>query len=367
MRGAAGRLGATVAVLATLGALATAVSLPRGAFATAGPAERGGSLPGSFFGVVPQGPITEKDLARMEGVVGTLRLTIFWSECAPAPGVYDFAALDALIGGAADHGIRVQSLVYGTPTWLGPIPARPPLAPRQRAAWGDFLRSLVERYGTGGEFWRGRPQRRPITRWQIWNEPNFSLFWRPWPKPAAYARLLRSSARAIRGIDRRAQIVLAGVAPVHGGMKTWLFLRRLFRIPGVRRDFDLAAVHPYSATLPEMDYQLRKVRAEMQRAGLGRRPLLVTELGVASRGEYPSVFDRGPYGQADFVETAYARLLQMRNRWRIAGIDWFAWQDAPRPDPHCSFCEGAGLFDLSGRPKPAWWAFRRTVEGAPVR
>jgi hypothetical protein len=193
------------------------------------------------------------------------------------------------------------------------------------------------------------------------------IFWRPWPQPRAYARLLRVSARAIRDADPRAQIALAGVAPVNSGIKTWVFLRRLFRVPAVRRDFDVAAIHPYSANLPELEYQLQKVRGAMAGAGLGSRPLLISEMGVASRGDFPSSFILGLDGQAEFLRTAYARLLEMRRRWRIAGIDWFALRDAAQPDPNCSFCQGAGLFDRSDRPKPAWWALLQTVNSSAVR
>jgi hypothetical protein len=320
-----------------------------------------------FFGVVPQAPLSAVELSRMEGVVGTLRIPIYWFQCEPAPGEYDFAALDAQVGAAAEPGIRVQPFVYGTPTWLNRGGAHPPLGPRASAAWAKFLRVLVDRYGSGGEFWRNRPQREPIRLWQIWNEPNFVVFWKPKPNPAAYAQLLRVSARAIRSADRRARIVLAGVAPVSAGIKTWVFLRRLFRRPGVRRDFDLAALHPYSTSLFELDYQVRKVRQAMAEARLGRLPLLVSEIGVASWGDYPSAFVAGPDGQADFLASAYARLLEMRRRWRIAGVDWFTWRDQRQIDRFCSFCQGAGLLGLDGKPKPAWWAFRRAVKEAGVR
>jgi hypothetical protein len=320
--------------------------------------------PSRFFGVFPQAPLTANDFARMRGVVGTLRLPIFWFECEPTPGVYDFATLDAEIAAAAAGGIRVQPVVFGTPPWLSPEQARPPLSPHASTAWSSFLHVLVKRYGTGGKFWMSRVHREPIRLWQVWNEPNFVLFWRPWPRPAAYARLLRFSARAIRSADPRARIALAGVAPVNAGITTWVYLRRLLQIPGVRRDFDVAAVHPYSATVPELEYQIRRVRRAMAQAGLSHRSLLVSEVGVASTGDYPSAFVKGLFGQSQFLSAAYARLLDMRLRWRISGVDWYAWQDAPKPDPYCSFCQGAGLMDLSGRPKPAWWAFRRVVKGA---
>jgi hypothetical protein len=87
-------------------------------------------------------------------------------------------------------------------------------------------------------------------------------------------------------------------------------------------------------------------------------------MGVASSGDYPSAFVEGLDGQAGFLRDAYTRLIEMRRRWRIVGVDWFTWQDALQPDPQCAFCQGAGLLNLSGRPKPAWWAFREVVKRA---
>jgi hypothetical protein len=319
--------------------------------------------PPGFFGIVPQAMPSKSDLARMRGSVETLRMPIFWFECEPRRGAYDFANVDEEIGEAAERGIRVLPFVYGRPAWLG-RQERPPLDGDALARWKGFLRVLVARYGPRGSFWKGRSHRGPIRRWQIWNEPNFRLYWAPKIEPAGYAKLLRASATAIRRADPGAKIVLAGVAPVGYGMKTWVFMRRLLRVPGVRRDFDFAALHPYSATIPELDYQLQKVRAAMVAGGAGRKPLLVTEFGVASHGDYPSAFVEGEEGQARFLRDAYERLLAMRHRWRIAGAYWYTWQDEARADPHCGFCQGAGLLRLNGTAKPAWFAYQRLAIAA---
>ena len=317
--------------------------------------------PPGFFGVVPQEPPSEADLARMSGTVETLRLPIFWSECEPAEGEYDFANVDREVGEAAARGIRVLPFVYGSPGWVEPNFARPPLASPALGNWKVFLRVLVARYGPKGSFWVGRAHRTPIRRWQIWNEPNFKLYWAPRIEPVGYARLLRASATTIRGADPGAKIVLAGIAPVGDGMKTWVFMRRLLRVPGVRRDFGFAALHPYSATIPQLDLQVERVRAAMVAGGAGRKPLLVTEFGVASGGVYPSGFVVGERGQATFLRRAFTRLLAMRHLWRIAGAYWFTWRDGPKPDPHCGFCQGAGLFRLDGTAKPGWAAYRHLV------
>lgn len=314
----------------------------------------------TFFGIVPQGPLSSRDLDRMEGVVGKLRIPMYWFEMEPAPGVHDFGRYDALLGAAAERGIQVMPFVYGTPAWINPNPARPPLATAHaRRAWASFLRLLVTRYGPGGEFWKGASAQLPIRSWQIWNEPNFKLFWRPRPSPRGYARMLKISARAVRKEDPRATIVAAGVAPVGAGLLPWVFLRRLYRVPAVRHGFDVVALHPYASNVHRMEGQMRRARAVMSAAGDSGTPILVSEFGIASQGRIESAFVLGESGQASFIHDALRLLMSKRRAWRIAGAHWFTWRDADAPDPHCSFCEGAGLLDREGRPKPAWWAFRR--------
>ncbi len=323
------------------------------------------SVPRGFFGVVPQGPLGTRDFDRMRGVVGTLRIPIRWFRLEPARGEYDFVELDQTVTEAAAAGVRVLPFVYGTPPWLSTDPARPPLGSSSgERAWTGLLRELVRRYGPRGEVWNGRARRLPIRRWQIWNEPNFLLFWRPRPSPRGYARLLRLSARAIRAEDRGATVIAAGVAPIEGGMSPWGFLQQMYRVPGVERNFDVLSLHPYSSSLRVLEYEVRRTRQVMARAGDGGRSLQITEVGVASGGRYPNPFDRGSRGQAHYLERTFARLVSQRRRWRIAGVDWYAWQDATGPEVHCVFCEFAGLFDASANPKPSWWAFKRAVATA---
>lgn len=330
---------------------ASALSLPP--LAAAKPVGRG------FYGIAPQGPLAAGDYDRMRGVVGTLRVPVYWYRVQPQPGRYEFAELDATVGEAAERGIRVLPFVYGSPGWATGNEARPPLSGEARVAWTLFLRRLVHRYGPRGSFWKGRARRLPIRRWQIWNEPNFLLFWRPRPDPGAYARLLRVSARTIRAADPEATIVAAGVAPVEAGITPWAFLRRMYRVRGVRRSFDVVALHPYAPHVRWVALEIRFVREAMVEAGDGATPLLLTEIGVASDGAFPNSFDKGLGGQATFLRRVLRLVLRNRDRWRIAGVDWFTWRDAPTADPHCVFCQYGGLFDGSGAAKPAWWAFRR--------
>ncbi len=326
-------------------------------------------VPRTFFGVVPQDALTSRDYARMRGVVGTLRIPIYWFQVEPRPGEFDFDWVDGIVGRAADAGLRVVPFVYGSPPWIaGEEPAIPPLdTADHRRAWAGLMRKLVDRYGPRGGFWKGRTAKRPIRRWQIWNEPNFPLFWAPLVSAPGYARLLTIAARAIRGEDPGAKIVLAGLAPVENGPLPWVYLRRLYRVPGVARSFDVVALHPYSGTLASLAYQIEEARQVMTAAGDGEKSIEVTEFGVASGGAIPSPMVKSPAGQASFLRRAFGLLLANRARWRISGADWFTMRDRTVADPHCVFCQYAGLFDATDGPKPAWRTLVRLARGRAVR
>jgi hypothetical protein len=319
------------------------------------------SPPDGFFGVTSTTDLARGDLARMGGLGLTLRVPLYWFEVEPGRGAYDFAGFDRIVAEAARAKVRLLPFVTGSPAWLTGDASVPPLRGPGRAAWNRLLRRLVGRYGPGGSFWVGRGSKQPIRRWQIWNEPNFQIFWHPRPSARAYVDLLRRSARAIRRADPGAQVVAAGLAPVEGGLFPWEFLRRMYRQPGARQAFDVAALHPYATSLGALEYELRAVRRVMSEAGDGGRPLLVTELGVASDGRVPNPFDKGPRGQARFLAAAYRLMLENRRRWRLGGAYWFTWRDGTEHDPHCVFCEFAGLLDAKGAAKPSWRSFERVV------
>lgn len=318
-----------------------------------------------FFGVAASGAgLGPGDFSRMDRLGLTLRVPLYWFAVEPERGVYDFSGFDRTVAEATRAGVEVLPFVTGSPAWLAGDASVPPLGGSRAVSWEGLLRRLVARYGPGGAFWVGRRSVRPIRRWQIWNEPNFRVFWHPRPSPRAYVELLRRSARVIRHGDPGAQVVAAGLAPVEGGLFPWEFLRRMYRVPGARRSFDLMAIHPYSTSLGALEYELRAMRRAMARAGDGSKPLLVTELGVASDATYPNPFDKGLRGQAGFLDRAYQLMLGHRRRWHLAGAYWFTWKDTTDSDRYCVFCEYAGLLDAQGSSKPAWRALERTVRRA---
>jgi polysaccharide biosynthesis protein PslG len=314
-----------------------------------------------FYGVISAEPLpSEEQLARLgEGGVGTLRINLAWGSVQPGPDApYDWSHYDPVVRSAADNGIRVLATVYSTPSWAAASSETPPLGPL-RAAFADFVRAAVERYGAGGTFWAEHPevQELPITDWQAWNEPNFAHFWKPDPDAAQYLELLREFSSVIRDADPEARIMLGGLFPTPAdGIALERFLTALYE-DGARPLFDAVALHPYARTPADALARVQQAREIMRRFGDTDKPIWITEVGWASRGTPPALVV-GPAGQADYVKKTFDLAAAERDRLGIAAVVWYSLNDTPGPlwVGHC------GLFTVDGTAKPAWDAFAEVAD-----
>ena len=193
------------------------------------------AVPRSFYGIVPQTPLTATDIDRMgQGNVGTLRIIVNWSVVDPSPAAddYNWASIDTIVADAARNGITILPFLYGTPTWVvqgldgrSCGPAKCALfAPSKAAAldaWTVFVRDAVARYGPNGAFWAANPDlpQVPITAWQIWNEQNSKSFYLPRPNVGKYLKLLQAANAAVKSVDPNAEVVLGGMAELAGSKK----------------------------------------------------------------------------------------------------------------------------------------------------
>jgi hypothetical protein len=336
------------------------------------------AVPRGFFGIVPQTGTGPADLARMKaGGIETMRLPMSWAGAKPSPrGDYNWAGFDATVALAAKYRIEILPVLCLAPNWATGNWRRMPVDnARQRRAWADFVRTAVERYGRGGEFWSehgpGSDEplpRVPIRAWQIWNEENFFYFTKP-VSPGRFARLLAVTRRAVKGADPRGEIVLGGLFgnPKQNppqAMDAVQFLDQLYDVRGVKANFDAVALHPYAADVGELRNLVEGVRRTMVRNRDRRANLYVTELGWGSEYNPRAVaFEVGARGQARELRRAYGYLLANRGRLRLLQVDWFTWKDL---EGSCNFCDSSGLFRAGTRfkPKPAWRAFVRIARRA---
>jgi hypothetical protein len=302
------------------------------------------------------------ELDRMgRGRVGTLRINLAWGTVQASPGAaYDWSHYDGVIGEAARNGIRVLPTVYSSPTWAEPSPEYPPLGNRL-PEFEDFARAAVERYGSDGSFWKENPEipKLPITLWQLWNEPNSPLFWKPAPDTSAYVELLRSFDSTLERADPNAQIMLGGLFPTpRGGTSMEDFMARLYR-EGAQGHVDAAAIHPYAANPANALAATADLRNVMTESGDAGTPIWITEVGWASAGQ-PSGLTVRPERQADYLRQTFELASERRLELGIDGVIWYSLNDTPGPlwPGHC------GLFTLDGMAKPSWDAFVELTGGS---
>jgi polysaccharide biosynthesis protein PslG len=342
-------LGCLAAVLASLALSATASAAPR-----------------SFFGIHPDYqnvPLEPADYERMGAAkVGTVRFQLNWSQIERTKNNYEWARTDALIRNLARRGIEPRPFIFGVPAWAGGRNGlHQPKGKAGNKQWSQFLRDVMRRYGRKGSIWKGpgAPQAKPVRVVQILNEVNSSKFYRPKPNPKRYGQLVKRSKKAIKGVDGKAKVLLAGMFGTpqsKNAIYSWKFLNRLYKVKGIKKSFDGVAVHPYSPNLKGIKQQMKLMRKVMKRNRDGRTKVYVTEMGWGSGPR--SGLSVGRKGQAKMLRGSFKLLLKNRRKWKVAGLNWYTLRD-PRPsnDP-CKWCSTAGLFGFSGKPKPAWDAFR---------
>ena len=355
------------------------------AIAAVAPATASAAVPRDFWGVVPIDALTASEFDQMgAGNVGTMRQLVLWPSVEPHPGQFDWRYLDFVVANAAENDIRVLPFLYATPNWVQGVDCHgltdelcqrvPPVSPKASGKWQDFLRAIVGRYGSNGSFWTDtsdayNPPYEPILEWQIWNEPSSQTYYRPRPKVEGYAKLVKLSDDAITAVDPAAQIVLAGVFPEpEGGKKFRLepYLSALYRVRGLPKHFDSAALHPYARTIKGLKQQIKHVRKIMRKAGVGKKKLWISEVGW---GSDPPVANRplikGEEGQKELLEQSFSLLAQHSGSWNLAGVLWYSWRDPGYGYENCPFCSSSGLLKENGNAKPSWNSLVRITGGQP--
>jgi hypothetical protein len=329
-------------------------------------------VPRGFIGVMwdkeiqdAPGDLQREQWARMaRSGVESARVIFSWALAQAGPGSeLDFTRSDQMVRNAAMHGIDLLPVVIYAPTWARVNQDHLGSAPSDVAGYRHYMSELVRRYGSRGYFWRDNPRlpKRPVRRWQIWNEPSLPYQWNPhegWPE--RYAKLLRTAARAVRNEDPRATVVLAGFAN-----DAWTALPEVYRVGNVRRYFDAAAVHMYSVRSADYVEIVRRFRRAMDRHGDRGKPIYITEVGASAslaviRSPDHQHFQTTNAGLARHVEQSFPALARVRRRYRLERVYWYTWASP--------YDATTGVFGYSGlnafyggpvSPMPAMRAFRR--------
>ncbi len=329
-------------VLPTFLCLLTLLVLP----VTAGAAER--KVPRGWLGVTVDGPLNDPawpgaagEWDRMAGSgVEAVRTAFYWNLLQPTgPETFDFAVKDQLVLAAAKRGLGVLPVVHGTPAWAALNPGDAGSPPRDPADFGRLLTALVARYGPNGSLWAEHPEvvKQPIRAWQIWNEPNLTRYWNVAPWAPSYAALLKVAHRTLNAADPGSKTIMAGLPN-----ESWKALQLLYDA-GVRGNFDVVALHPYTGKPKNVIRIVKIIRRVMERNKGRSLPIWLTELswpaGVG-KAEQVGDFSTTDSGQARRLKLGMRLIAEGRKRYRLDRVYWYTWLST----------EGitASAFDYSG-------------------
>jgi hypothetical protein len=308
------------------------------------------NVPRDFYGTVLDGPLLSAphdvlaaQWPRMaRSGVETVRVVFSWAEAQPVKGgPVDFSRTDQLMAGAVAHGVDLLPVVIYAPEWARQNPSEFNSPPAQASDYTAYLQALVGRYGPGGSFWAEHPELpvRPLRTWQVWNEPQLRYQWNAPGFATGYGELLRESYQALKAADPGCTVVLAGATNL-----SWQVIAQLYSKGGIHGFFDVAAVHPYTATPAHVVRIVELVRQVMRAHHDARVPIWVTELGFpASKGRVRSknTLQTTPRTAASRLSATYDLLAHRRRdpRLLVGRVYWYTWASSYR---------GPDIFNFSG-------------------
>jgi hypothetical protein len=297
-----------------------------------------------------------RDLDLMSSVGARwLRLDFDWASIEDQRGHYDWANLDRVVAAARSRGLQILALPSYSPVWARPVGTTSHYPPADPTAFAAFAGAAAARYAAVG-----------VHAFEIWNEPNLSMFWSPRPDPSAYARLLVAAAAAVHAADPSATVLSGGLAPATDAadgseIRPATFLGALYAA-GAGPSFDAVAVHPYSFPALPTDVStaswntfqaLPRLHDLMAAHGDAGKRLWATEVGAPTGNAAISVSE-------DLQSRIVTSAVAATRGWSWAGpVFLYSVRDsgADPADPEQNF----GLLRVDFRPKAAWSALQQLL------
>ena len=175
---------------------------------------------------------------------GWLSQQVRWDSVETAPGQYDWSQLDAIVGSATQHGLKIMFSVVHAPTFYRS--ATSGLTPADPSTYKTFTQALASRYA-------GKVQ-----VYEIWNEENLDREMGTGNvSPTNYLPLLEAGYTGIKAADPTALVLLGAPSPtganIAGSVVDDLtYLQQLYALNGgeVKRYYDALSAHPSGFSNP---------------------------------------------------------------------------------------------------------------------
>jgi hypothetical protein len=264
------------------------------------------------------------------------RNDLWWGIIEPEKGRFEWDKADSTVDLFRRYNVNLLGILCYFSAWSRD---KAPQTDEQISEFAKYVFETVKRY-------KGQ-----VHYWEVWNEPNLSLFWSPHPDPVVYAKLLKESYAAAKQAYPDVKIV---------GMVTSLvdldFIRKVLE-QGAGEAMDIISVHPYQGQ-PPTDFgkgtelgKLAPLKALLTQHRLGDIPIWITECGWQSLGDITERI------QAEYVVKLYVKTLA---QGLVERIYWFNLSDWGSPDSPAG--GHFGLVHMDQSPKPSYAAYYTMVE-----
>jgi hypothetical protein len=192
-----------------------------------------------------------------------------------------------------------------------------------------------------------------MTRYEVWNEPNATLFWHPTDAvPERYAQLYLDTHAALHRVDPGARVIVGGLALENTRVSSQTdFIRRMYRAhPELGHSVDAVGFHPYTPTVEGVYDKLREFRSVLADVGAGDVPIEITEVGWTTVGTREQE-------RAHDLERLASELPQSDcNVQSLLPHTWATTERSPS-DPEQWF----GIYNHDATPKPSGAAYLSAV------
>jgi len=250
-----------------------------------------------------------------EAGIGWVRMDFLWEDIEPRQGEFDFAKYDYIVDLLTKNNLKILGLLDYTVSWAA-SDGKWNSAPKDNQLFVDYAVKVIERY------------KDRVKYWEVWNEPDSSVYWKQQDGLKGYCELLKATYVAAKKIDPDCKILNGGIA---NGLAT---LHHLYE-NGAKDYFDILNLHffenplnPHAikavTTYPKLAYKL------MSRNGDSAKKIWFTEIGCpgVKKGIKTQNWwmDTNPNErqQAEWLEKVYSELLKDNN---VEKIFWAFFRD----------------------------------------
>jgi hypothetical protein len=199
-----------------------------------------------------------------EAGIGWVRFDFLWEDIESSPGNFDFAKYDLIVEVASEHNINILGILDYTASWASPQGAwNYPAADNQ--PFVNYASKVIERY-------KGK-----VKYWELWNEPDSAVYWKPQDGLKSYCALLKEVYLAAKKIDPDCKILNGGLA---NGLSS---VNRLYD-NGAGEYFDILNIHIFenplnAGSIKAVEAYPRLAYKVMSRNGDAHKQIWITEIG----------------------------------------------------------------------------------------